>query len=236
MSLHSLLQERKIDEAIENYIDLEPKEYLFSMVVLYGTLEDIKKYHPKLIDYDTFVLDDIIVRRSVSFDNDKIKYVLENDLVSEIAIYQLIKYNYTCIKYVNKDIELNFAKIVDESLVSFRYLVDVFLESGYTYKHIVMSYYNGYNMLAYILDDDKSGKHNCNDLIKLFETLLVFDKTLLIQLFKISRDKTILSSTIGSKTETHKKIIRYVKGRKLVDEILDEDKYLVNIRNNCGKV
>jgi len=230
--VNKLLQERKIDELVDKYAELEDTEYLFNMIVLYGTIEDIKKYHQVLIDYDTFVLDNTIIR-NIKFDILKIQYVLENELVDSEMIYNLVRYNYTCVRYVNKDTILNFAQIISESMINFRYLVDTFLEAGYNYKHMVMSYYDNCNMLAYIIND-KSGKHDCNDLIKFFETLLVFDRGLLIQLFKITKSKTILSSNIGIRTELHQKIIRYIKGRKLVDEISEEDEFLSQVKSNVG--
>lgn len=218
-NLYKFAQDNNFDAMIEfnDEVTKESSEFIFDLIVIYGSVEDMNKYYNKLNLEEEFKIYSGSIR-FVMFNFNKTKFLINNNLVLDDDLYKIISFNYNCIKFTTKEYKLNIARIISKSKVSFRYIVDEFLELGYNYKDMVTSYYNGYNMLAYILHD-KENVHDSNDLIKFFETLYLFDIELLKILFRISYKKTMLNTAIGQDTELYKKIIRYIKGRKLTDLI-----------------
>jgi hypothetical protein len=221
--LNYLCNNCKFLEAIEKFPDTKHK--ILHMIFKYGTSEDLINL------YDSHLVTDCVLNwvtiQPILSDANKIKFMFIKDLIDEDTKYDIYKFNYKYMKFA-KDKELNLARIMSFNKIGFKYIIDEFLQLGYTYDDIIKSRYNGYTILAYTLYSFIY--YDLNEIVNFMNILYSQNKNLLLEFLYINNTYTILSTGIND-NDLYKKIIKYIEGRKLGKELAANDLNISNILN-----
>lgn len=215
---------KQFNEVINKYPNDQAR--ILSSLLKYGTISEIEKYYPMLQQDGIQYLVDHVTGSAVRADFDKVKFLFDHRLVSEGDLYMLIKYNYKYIQFV-KDLNVNVCQVIAESIVPFKYIIEEFVKINYTYEEMIHSVYKDHYMLHYLLEKGE----NDSDVIAWMNLLFNNNKSLLINFMRITYDYSIISD--NSDLELSKKIIKYIKGRGLLREVVELDPFLANVLDIC---
>lgn len=209
---------KQFEDAYNACKNQEDNERFTDLLIRYGNIDDIAKYYKHLNNFMLSANTSIYI----ASDRAKIEFAFRERILSEGSVYSLIGFNYTYISLIG-DIDINPCKVIFKSRVSFIWIIEEFIKIGWTYEEILKYRYNDEYMLAIILD-----KVDANDIIKFMDMLFNLDKNLFIKFMRISDDYSVLS--INDDSELREKIIKYIRGRKMLDKVIESDPYLQKIK------
>ena len=222
-NLYYLAINHKFIDAIEQYPD--KKEEILSLIFRYGNIEHLESLYNKHLKTDK-VLNWKAIKDSLSHPSN-IEFAIKNNLVGDYDMYNIFRFNYNYMKYA-KGYDINFARLIECSVVGFKVLVDEFLKIGYTYDDIIKARHKSYSTLASLLYKHK--RISVQEVIEFMNVLYTKDINMLLNFLRIDDEITILSINLYD-NELYKKIMKYIEGRKLGKDLLEYDVKLTNILN-----
>lgn len=211
----------KFDDAIAKYPD--EKHAILHMLIRHGTIEDLETLYKTHLSLPPNVILSWSTISPILSDEKKIEFILKANIVEENDVYKILKFNYKYIKYTH-DMVLNPCRIIIGSQVSFQYIVEELLRNTFTYKDIIQSRYSGDSLLSYLLF---GGHVNSSEVINFMNDLFKIDRDLLIEFLRLDDKATILH--VDTDNELYKKIIRYIEGRKLYNDVISKDVYVLRL-------